>query len=68
MELATLRTPRTCFTLSTPTELDHLAATALPSTLSVGPTPSLTKSMLHKRISQLRSMVDYAVSTKMLVE
>ena len=67
MELATLRIPSTCSTTSIPTELDHLAVTALPSTLSVSPTPSsalrFTAMMNWKsRETLLPSTVDYAVS------
>ena len=67
MELATLRTPRICSTSSIPTELDHLAMTALPSTLSVSPIPSsaprFTVMMNWKsRETLLPSTVDYAVS------
>ena len=70
MELATLRTPRICSTSSIPTELDHLAVTALPSTLSVSPISSSalrviatanSKPRLHNTLL-LPFMVDYAVS------
>ena len=66
MELVTLRTWRTCSISSTPTELDHLAASALPCTLSASQTPTsvqrFMKSRLHKMSPPLPSLVDYAVS------